>query len=329
MSPKMKRRDFITLLGGAAVWPFAARAQQQAAIPVIGYLRVTAADVFPHTTHAFRQGLAETGFVEGQNVTIEYRWADGQRERLPSLAADLVQRRVAVIAAGPAADQAAKTATASIPIVFMSGGDPVRRGLVASLNHPGGTLTGTTMFADDLEAKRMGLLHDLVPHAATIAVLVYADSPAAPFQVQEVLAAGRSIGVPIRIMNIRSERDFDSVFATMAREQVSALMVAASTYFNEFRDRLTALAARYQIPAMYEIREFAEIGGLMSYAPSVTEAYRQVGIYTGRILKGEKPADLPVVLPAKFEFVINLKTAKALGLTVPPSLLALADEVIE
>jgi putative ABC transport system substrate-binding protein len=323
----VKRREFITLIGGAAVWPLAARGQQPK-VPVIGYLKVTSADVFPHTTNAFRRGLAETGFVEGQNVAIEYRWADGRRDRLPALAADLVRRRVAVIAAGPNADQAAKAATASIPIVFMTGGDPVRTGLVSSLNRPGGNLTGVTMLADDLEAKRIGLLHDLVPQAA-IAVLVDSTIPPAAFQVQEVQAAGRRIGVPIRVVSIGSERDFDAAFATIAGEQAGALLVAASTNFNTIRDRLTALAARHRIPAMYEIREFAEVGGLMSYAPSVTEAYRQVGIYTGRILKGEKPADLPVMLPTRFELVINLKAAKALGLEVPANLLTLADEVIE
>ena len=323
------RREFITLLGGAAAaWPLAAGAQQLS-MPVVGYLRFTAADVFPHTTHAFRRGLAEAGFIEGRNVMIEYRWADQQPDRLPALVADLIQHPVAVVAVGPGADVAAKAATATVPIVFMSGGDPVRRGLVANLNRPGGNLTGVTMFADDLEAKRIGLLRELAPRATTIAVLVDSTIVAAPFQTQEVTAAGRNIGVPIRVVSIGIERDFEAAFAAIAREQIDVLLVAASSNFNAARDRLTALAARHRIAAMYEIREFVEVGGLMSYAPSVTEAYRQLGVYTGRILKGEKPGDLPVMLPTKFEFVINLKTAKALGLEVPPSLLALANEVIE
>ena len=323
------RRQFISLLGGAAAaWPLTARAQQ-AAMPVVGYLRVTPADVFPHTTEAFRRGLAEAGFVEGRNVTIEYRYADGKLDRLPALAADLVQRRVSVIVAGPGADEAAKAATTTIPIVFISGGDPVRRGLVPNLNRPGGNLTGVTMFADDLEAKRIGLLHELVPRATPIAVLVDAISPQAAFQVQQVQEAGRNIGVPVRIVNIGSDHDYDGAFATIAREKIGALLVAASTTFNAVRERLTTLASRHAIPAMYEIREFVEVGGLMSYAPRVTDAYHQVGLYTGRILKGEKPADLPVMLPTKFEFVINFRTAKALGIEVPPTLSARADEVIE
>src|SRR5262245_49564468 len=324
----MRRREVITLLGGAAAaWPLVAQAQS--AMPVVGYLRFTSANVFPHTTNAFRRGLSEAGFVEGRNVTIEYRWADQQPDRLPQLVADLIGRPVTVLAVGAGADFAAKAATATVPIVFMSGGDPVRRGLVANLNRPGGNLTGVTMFADDLEAKRIGLLRELAPRATTIAVLVDSTIVAAPFQTQEVTAAGRSIGVPIRVVSIGIERDFEAAFAAIAREQIDVLLVAASSNFNAARDRLTQLAARHRIAAMYEIREFVEVGGLMSYAPSVTEAYRQLGVYTGRILKGEKPGDLPVMLPTKFEFVINLKTAKALGLEVPPSLLALADEVIE
>jgi ABC-type uncharacterized transport system substrate-binding protein len=327
----VKRRDFITLLGSMAVaWPLAAWAQR-AAMPVVGFLSNRSAVSSGNLVTAFRRGLAETGYVEGQNVTIEYRHSEGQRERLPALAADLIQRRVAVIAAGPSADLAAKAATATIPIVFMTGGDPVRMGLVASLNRPGGNLTGVTMFAFDLEAKRIGLLHELIPRAATIAALVDANMPApeAAFQQEELRAAGRSIGRPLLVVSAGSERDFDAAFATFVQERAGALMVAASSYFNNFRGQLVKLAARHRIPAMYEIREFAEAGGLMSYAPSLTDNYRQVGIYVGRILNGEKPADLPIMLPTKFELVINLQTAKALGIEVPDKLLALADEVIE
>jgi putative ABC transport system substrate-binding protein len=323
----MRRREVITLLGGvAAAYPVAARAQQRV-MPVIGLLSATS---FSDTRKAaFGQGLKEEGVVEGRNVAIEYRYAEGRLDRLPALAAELLQRRVTVIVAGPAADAAAKAATATVPIVFMSGVDPVRRGLVSSLNRPGGNLTGVTMFADDLEAKRIGLLHEMVPQAASIAALVDTTVFPAPYQVQQVETAGRDLGLPIRIMSIGSERDYDGAFATLAREQIGALLVTASINFIPIRERLTALAASYAIPTMYDLREFAEVDGLMSYAPNPLEAYRQVGIYAGRILKGEKPADLPVILPTKFELVINLKTAKALGLEVPPMLLARADEVIE
>ena len=330
MAIHIRRREFIFTLGGAAAaWPLAARAQQPA-MPVIGFLVVRSRATSTHLDMAFRQGLRDVGYVEGHNVVIEARYAEGQRARLPELAADLVQRRVAVIAAGPGgADLAAKAATTTIPIVFMSGQDPIKMGLVASLNRPGGNITGATMLAPDLEAKRIGLLRELVPGAAAIAVLVDAKLPAAALIAQEVQAAGRSIGVAIKIVSSDSERDFDAAFAEIVRGKASALLVASSSYFNDFRDRLATLAADHRIPAMFEIREFVEAGGLMSYAPKVTDAYHQVGIYVGRILKGDKPAELPVVLPSRFELVINLKTAKALGLDVPPTLLARADEVIE
>jgi putative ABC transport system substrate-binding protein len=327
----MKRREFITLLGGAAVtWPLAASAQQPA-MPAIGWLNVRSPEMSAHLIAAFHQGLRATGYVEGQNIRIEYLYANGRRDLLPALATDLVARRVAVIATGPGGERAAKSATATIPIVFMSGGDPVRMDLVASLNRPGGNLTGVTMLGSDLEAKRIGLLHELVPHAATIAVLVSSNtnSPEAEFQFQEIRAAGRHIGVSVQVLRAGNEHDLDTAFATAIQERAGALLVAASSYFNNVPDRLIAFAARHRIPAIYENREFAEAGGLMTYAPSVTEAYRQVGVYTGRILKGEKPSELPVMLPTKFEFVINLKTAKALGIDVPPTLLARADEVIE
>ena len=326
----MKRREFITLLGGAAAaWPVAARAQQ-AVTPVIGFLNNTSPDRFPHLTNAFRQGLAETGYAEGRNVAVEYRYAQGQRERLPELATDLVRSRVAVIAAGPGADQAAKAATGTIPIVFMSGDDPVKMGLVASLNRPGGNLTGVTMFAEELEAKRLGLLHDLVPQAIAITILVNSNRPAAASLVQRVQAAGRRIGLLVEVVFAAEEHDFEGAFARIVREHpAGALIVASSSYFNIFRDRLIGLAARHRIPAIYELREFAEAGGLMSYGPSVTDNYRKVGIYVGRILKGESPADLPVQIPVKYEMVINLKTAKALGLPIQEKVLALADEVIE
>jgi putative ABC transport system substrate-binding protein len=321
----LKRREFITLLGGAAAWPLAARAQQ-AAMPVVGLLMGRSS---LHLSAAFRQGLGEVGFVEGQNVAIEFRYGNGQYDRLPALAAELVQRRVSVIAAGWPAGQAAKSATATIPIVFIGGGDPVREGLVASLNRPGGNLTGVIMLAPDLEKKRLGLLHELVPQASTIAVLLDANLRDAEFQLQEFRAAERHLGLSIRVVSVGSEQDFETAFATLAQERAGALIVAASTFFNTHRDQLVALASRYRIPTIYELREFAAAGGLMSYSPSLTDVFHQAGVYTGRILKGTKPSDLPVLLPTRFDLVINLKTAKALGLEVPPMLLALADEVIE
>jgi putative tryptophan/tyrosine transport system substrate-binding protein len=322
----IRRRDFIRLLGGAATgWPLAAWGQQQ---PVVGFLNNRSLETSRHLIAAFNRGLSEGGFIEGRNVTVEYRYSDGHRDLLPALATDLVERRVTVIAAGPGADLAAKAATTTIPIVFMSGGDPVTLGLVASLNRPGGNLTGVTMLAGELEAKRIELLHELAPQASIIALLVDPNAPIATYQVQEVQAAGHAIGKAIRIVHAGNERDFDAAFAAI-KEEAGALMVAASSYFNVHRHRLVALASRHRIPAIYEIREMTEAGGLMSYSPSLTEAYRQVGVYVGRILKGEKPANLPVVLPAKFELVINLSTAKALGIEVPATLLARADEVIE
>ena len=325
----IRRRAFITLLGGAAAtWPLTARAQQ-AAMPEIGFLHSGSPDAAPNLGAGFRQGLNEAGFIDGRNVTIEFRWAHSDYNRLPELAADLVRRRVAVIVTAPRAQEAAKAATETIPIVFVIGRDPVRAGLVASLNRPGGNLTGIALLTPEMLAKRFGLLHDVVPPAAVIGVLLDSGSPSESFQLQEVQTAANSVGRTIRVVSAGSENEIDAAFVTFARERVDALITAASAYFSTLRGRIVELAARHRIPVIYELRDWVEAGGLMSYGPSGTDSYRQAGVYTGRILKGEKPADLPVMIPTKFEFVINLKTAKALGLAVPPSLLAVADEVIE
>ena len=328
----MRRREFITLLCGGATWPLTARAQQSA-LPVIGFLNVGTPTDTDWALPAFRRGLRETGFIEGQNVAIEYRWADNQLDRLPGLAAELVQRRVAVIAAAPNASGAgaAKAATATIPIVFLSGPDPVRAGLVASLSHPGGNLTGVTQLSADLTAKRLSLLHDLVPGGAVVAMLLIArdQTGSADFQLKEAESAARQVGVRIIAVRAGTENDFDAAFATAAREGARTLLVSSNIFFINQRYRLVALSASHKLPAIYQTREYVSAGGLLSYGPSLSDGYRQVGVYTGRILKGEKPADLPVLQPTKFELVINLQTAKAFGLTVPPGVLAIADEVIE
>jgi putative ABC transport system substrate-binding protein len=324
----MNRRDFITLLGGAAAWPLTARAQQPA--PVIGFLSGGSPESFPQRLAAFRKGLSETGFVEGRNLDVEFRWAETQPDRLPALAADLVRRRVAVIVAhGDLAAFAAKAATTSIAIVVLTGTDPVRTGLVASLNRPGGNITAATWSGVDLVPKRLTLLHEIVPKAAVIALLVDETNADALSQLAEVQEGARAVGLRLVVLNARSADDIDTAFAILVQQRVGALVVGAGGLFGNQRDRIIALAARHAIPAIYSQREFTEAGGLISYGNSTTEAARRVGFYTGLMLKGAKPADLPVDRATKFELVINFKTVKALGLTVPLTLQASADEVIE
>jgi len=329
MAIHIRRRELLVTLGGAAAWPLAARAQQSA-MPVIGWISSSApADRARYST-AFRQGVRETGYVEGQNVAIEYRWAQDQADRLPDLAADLVRRQVTVIAAHDTQSSiVAKAATTTIPIVFTSGGDPVKRGLVASLNRPGGNVTGVTFVVAELGAKQLGLLHELQPGAVRVGVLV--DPNFAPTQsfVSDVQAAALSIGKQIEVLEAPTGRDIDTAFARLAQKPIDALLVGPGPLLDNRRVQLATLAAYHRVPAIYLLRDYAEAGGLMSYGTSITDAYRQAGVYTGRILKGEKPADLPVLLSTKFEFVINLNTARAFGLSFPPGLLAIADEVIE
>jgi len=325
----MNRRHLIALLTGAAVgWPLATRAQRPA-MPVIGYLANASSAGFAPFVVAFRRGLSEMGYVEGENVVIEYRWAEGQHDRLPGFVADLVRRQVAVIMAtgGGAPAIAAKAATVTIPIVFTGGSDPVRLGLVASLGRPGGNATGVVNISSELTTKRLQLLRELAPNATTIAVLFNPASPDAEAQVSQIQEAARSIGQQIHVVTASNERDFDAVFAAVVQKRAGALYVAGDPFFTTWRTQLVALAAKHAIPASYSFRELVVAGGLMSYGANLPDVHRQAGVYTGRILKGAKPADLPVLQPTKFDLVINAKTAKALGLAIPPKLVIFAEVV--
>jgi putative ABC transport system substrate-binding protein len=326
----MRRREFITLIGGAAaVLPFAARAQQPA-MPVIGFLNTRAPGDDPQLLTTFRRGLKEVGYVEGQNVAIEYRFAENRYDRLPALAADLVRRQVAVIAANGRAAQAAKAATATIPIAFVAGFDPVEVGLVASMSRPGGNITGVSILDVELGPKRLQLLHELVPSATIIALLVNPTDPArAETTSKELQVAAQTLGLQLHVLHASTDRDFDTVFARLVELRAGGLVIGGEPFFNSRSGQLGALTIRHAVPAIYQLRAFAGAGGLVSYGGSLTDAYRLVGVYTGQILKGEKPANLPVQRATKVEMIINLKTAKMLGLTVPQSLLGRADEVIE
>ena len=327
----MRRRRFLGVLGGAAAaFPLAARAQQQA-MPVIGYLSAAAPGPFEHFLIAFRDGLKEVGYTEGRNVTIEYRWADGHYDRLPALAADLVARQVAVIAAtgGSLSGLAAKTATASIPIVFSSGVDPVEAGLVSSFSHPDGNATGVSLIISALDPKKLGLIRELLPTSSVIAVLLNPNSSDIRTRLTGIQEAARAVSQQIQILHASTERELNEAFESLSKSQARGLIVSADPFFNSRRDQIVAQVTHFAIPAIYEGREYAQSGGLMSYGTSFVEGYRQVGRYVGRILRGDKPSDLPVVQLAKFELVINLKAAKTLGLAIPNSMLLLADEVIE
>jgi putative tryptophan/tyrosine transport system substrate-binding protein len=326
----MKRREFITILGGAAVaWPFAARAQQPT-MPVIGFLHARTPEDSKPQVAAFRRGLSESGYTEGQSVTVEYRWGRGQYDQLPAMAAELVRRSVALLVAGsePAA-LAAKVATSTIPIVFSVGTDPVKLGLVTSFNQPGGNATGMQMFTTMLEAKRLGLLHELVPRAETLGILLNPNFTTAQNQLVDLQEAAKSIGLRLRVFRASSVAEIEAAYEAIARERIPAVMVAADVFFDTRREQLIALAARHAVPVMYQFREYAAAGGLISYGIDLPDNYRHVGVYAGRVLKGAKPADLPVMQTTKFEFVINVKTAKALGVKISDNLLSLADEVIE
>jgi putative tryptophan/tyrosine transport system substrate-binding protein len=326
----MNRRDLLTLIGGVAVWPVATRAQQEGMMPVVGFLNPNSPDATPASTMAFLEGLKEGGYVEGRNVAIEYRWAEGHNDRLPALAADLVRRQVKMIVAGgdPAA-LAAKAATTTIPIVFQLGADPVKAGLVARLNRPGGNITGVTNISTTLAAKRLELLHQLAPDAATIAILVDPTGPASDTQRSDLQEAASALGLQLLVLNAGNDQEIDAAFAIVVQQRVGALLLTDTTFFNARREQLIALSRFNAVPTMYTFREFAVAGGLISYASHIADAWRRAGNYVARILNGERPGDLPIQQPTKFELVINLKTAKTLGLTIPESFLLRADEVIE
>ena len=331
MSAVIKRREFITLLAGAAAaWPLAARAQQPA-VPVVGILASVSPAPYAGFIAAIKEGLQQTGYIEGRNVTIEYRWAEGHYDRLPQQAIELVDRGVAVIilVGGGPTIAVAKAATATIPIVFVMGDDPVKSGAVTALNRPGGNATGVNLLTVAMEAKRLQLLHELVPNVAIVAIIVNPNNPQAAEQLQDLQAAARTLGVEVEVFKAGSPSDIDTAFASLVGRRAGALLVAADAFFNTRREQFVVLTARHALPAIFHFREFAAAGGLMSYGPSLTDAYRQDGIYAGRILKGEKPAEMPVQQAVKIELVINLQTARALGLTIPLPLLGRADEVIE
>jgi len=330
MASYIGRRNFLATLGGAAAaWPLAARAQQPV-VPVVGFLNTKVPGADPHLLAAFRRGLKETGFIEGQNVAIEYRWAYNQYDRLPALAADLVGRQVTVIAAiGSPSAPAAKATTTTIPIVFIIGFDPVEVGLVTSLNQPGGNLTGVTVLGVELGSKRLELLHEMIPAANIVAALVHPNTPAAETQSTDLQTAARSLGLKVHVLHASTERDLDTVFATLVQLRAGGLVVGNDPFFTTRSEQLAALALRHAVPAIFQYREFAVAGGLMSYGGNLTDSYRLTGVYTGRVLKGEKPADLPVMQSTKVELIINLKTAKTLGITVPLPLSGRADELIE
>ncbi len=326
----MRRREFIAVLGGAAAWPFAARAQQPA-IPVVGFLSARSPGESVDVVAAFRRGLRQTGFVEGQNLSVAFRWAEGRYDRLPALAAELVSLHPAVIfaAGGPPSALAAKKATSMIPVVFVAGGDPVQLGLIASFNHPGGNVTGIHIFSATLEPKKLEFLHELIPKAVVICALVNPTNPNAAIVSKELEAAARAMGLQLHIVHASTERDLDVVFADWAKLRADGLVVTSEGFFDSQRERIVALSSQHSVAGSYPWREYVEAGGLMSYGSNLSDSYRQAGIYAGRVLNGEKPSDLPVTQPTKFELVLNLKTAKALDLTIPPTLLASADEVIE